>query len=843
MPVLRLGGGAIEYRDGSCLRWLSVEFEDDEVMNSRALTNKIAVSLIFALWASPAGAVTTEFWQEHQPEEFEKGKCDGTVISSLGRVLLGRAETEVIKPNDDVDFVNALAQGPDGPLYAATGPSGIVYRIAGGKTETLCKIEGESNLFSLLVAADGSLLVGTGGEVGRIYRVTKDGQVSLWFDPTRTVPVKQATSKEAAKGAESAPSPERVKAAPATAPVAGSGGAKGTTTTSAPATTTTATTTSATTTAAAVGVHYIWAMARGAAGQVYAATGPEGMLLEIDRTGKACRVLFDSKETNLLSLVIGREGQLYSGSDKKGLIYRIDPKVPRAYVLYDTGESDVSALALDAAGNLYAGTAAPSGARPGRTAKPKPSGTPGTTTTSAPTQRTRSGPPRTTRTMARPTPSAAGTPVAPPEAKTAGNAVYRITPDGMVTEVFREPVMILSLAEADGVLYLGTGNEGRVYEVRPDREEQIPLAKLKDSQVTSVLRASDGRLYLGTSNRGRVLWLSQGYAPNGTFVSQVLDAKQIARWGRMLWEGDLPKGTRLTVATRSGNVSDPEEGTWETWSAEFDARQNTQIPSPSARFLQYRLTLTSSDAKQTPLVRRVKLARQLNNLPPKVTSLEISNPMRVQQAAAAGGMPGMPSGEGEGEVQRPLPPGTTPSTRIIKWKASDPDGDQLIYDLYFRQAGTQRWILLKEDIKPSEFKWETNKVGDGPYEIRVVAKDSPSNPPQTALTSDRISDPVVIDNTPPEVGPVSCRKLGKGKVRIHAVLADKQTPITAAHYALDSHDDWVAVLAEDDLFDSTRETISFELEELKAGEHVVTIRARDEQQNLGFASIVVNVEE
>jgi hypothetical protein len=820
---------------------LSVEFEDDKVMNSRALASRIAISLTFALWASPAGAVTTEFWQEHQPEEFEKGKCEGTVISSLGRVLLGRAETEVIKPNDEVDFVNALAQGPDGTIYAATGPSGIVYRIAGTKTAILCKIEGESNLFSLLIAADGSVLVGTGGAVGRIYRVTKDGQVSLWFDPIRTVPVKQATTTEAGKRPGSVPSSKRAGPATVTAPVTRSVEAERTTTTSAPATTTAVTTT----TAASVGVHYIWAMARSAAGEVYAATGPEGMLLEIARTGKACRVVFDSKETNLLSLVIGREGQLYSGSDKKGLIYRIDPKVPRAYVLYDTGEADVSALALDAAGNLYAGTASPSAARPGRTAKPKPSGTPGTTTTSAPAQKPRSGPPRTGRPMARPMPSAAGTPVAPPEVKATGNAVYRITPDGMVTEVFREPVMILSLVEADGVLYLGTGNEGRVYEVRPDREEQIPLAKLNDSQVTSILRANDGRLYLGTSNRGRVLWLSQGYAPKGTFVSQVLDAKQIARWGRMLWEGDLPKGTGLTAATRSGNVSDPEEGTWEPWSAEFDARSNAQIPSPSARFLQYRLTLSSTDAKQTPLVRRVKLARQLNNLPPKVTSLDISQPMRVQQAAAPGmpGMGGMPSGEGEGEVQRPLPPGTTLSTRIIKWKASDPDGDQLIYDLYFRQAGTQRWILLKEDIKPSEFKWETSKVGDGPYEIRVVAKDSPSNPPQTALTSDRVSDPVVIDNSPPEVGPVTCRKLGKGRVRVHAVLTDKQTPITAAHYALDSHDDWVAVLAEDDLFDSTRETISFELEDLKAGEHVVTIRARDEQQNHGFASIVINVEE
>jgi len=612
-----------------------------------------------------------------------------------------------------------------------------------------------------------------------------------------------------------------------------------------PGTTTTTVSAPATmpTTAEAVGINYIWAMARGAGGEVYAATGPQGMLVEIAPTGQSARVVFDSKETNLLSLAIGRDGQLYSGSDKKGLIYRIDPKARRTFVLYDTGEADVSAIALDAAGNVYAATASPSGARPGKAAKPKPAGLPGTATTTAPVQQSKGGTSQVTRSVGQPVPSPAGPPGAPSEGKTQGNAVYRIAPDGMVTEVFREPVMILSMVEADGALFLGTGNEGRVYEVRPDREEQIALVKVKDSQVTSILRANDGRIYLGTSNKGRLVRLSQGYAPKGTFVSQVFDAKQISRWGRMEWEGDLPKGTSLTMATRSGNVADPEEGTWEPWSAEFDARQGAQIRSFSARFLQYRLTLSTSDPKQTPTVRTVKLAWQSNNVPPKVTSLEIAPPMRKTQQVAPPGMGGPPAGESEGEGPRPLPPGATPATRIIKWKAQDANGDQMVYDVYFRPLGLERWILLKENHKTTELRWETSKVADGPYEIRVVAKDLPNNPPQTALATDRISEPVVVDNTPPEIGPVSSKKTGKGKVRVDAVLTDKHSPILGTHYAVDSQEEWVAVLAEDDLFDSQRETISFEVDDLKPGEHIITIRARDDQENRGFGTVVVKVDE
>ena len=54
------------------------------------------IKLILALaciWpAQRAYSVTVETWKEEDPGAFEKGKCERTVISSLGRVLLGRDE-------------------------------------------------------------------------------------------------------------------------------------------------------------------------------------------------------------------------------------------------------------------------------------------------------------------------------------------------------------------------------------------------------------------------------------------------------------------------------------------------------------------------------------------------------------------------------------------------------------------------------------------------------------------------------------------------------------------------------------------------------------------------------
>src|SRR5204862_1934131 len=56
-----------------------------------------------------------------------------------------------------------------------------------------------------------------------------------------------------------------------------------------------------------------------------------------------------------------------------------------------------------------------------------------------------------------------------------GNAVYRIDPDGFVTEIFRQPLLVLSIVERNGTLIIATGGptEGQVFQVNPAPEETI----------------------------------------------------------------------------------------------------------------------------------------------------------------------------------------------------------------------------------------------------------------------------------------------------------------------------------------------------------------------------------
>ena len=85
------------------------------------------------------------------------------------------------------------------------------------------------------------------------------------------------------------------------------------------------------------------------------------------------------------------------------------------------------------------------------------------------------------------------------------------------------------------------------------------------------------------------------YPSSGTFTSSVFDASRTATWGTANWTATLPAGTTLTVMTRSGNTATPD-GTWSAWTA---VSSGGTVASPSGRYLQYSVVLTTTDPTQT----------------------------------------------------------------------------------------------------------------------------------------------------------------------------------------------------------------------------------------------------
>ena len=94
------------------------------------------------------------------------------------------------------------------------------------------------------------------------------------------------------------------------------------------------------------------------------------------------------------------------------------------------------------------------------------------------------------------------------------------------------------------------------------------------------------------------------YGSSCTFESRVLDGGNAgADWTTLTATSALPAGTAFTFETRSGNTPTPD-GSWSS----FAAVAGTTVISPTARYLQYRAGLSSSDPDQTPELRQIEIA-------------------------------------------------------------------------------------------------------------------------------------------------------------------------------------------------------------------------------------------
>lgn len=190
------------------------------------LTPRPAAVLLLAVFAAPCAlAQNTHLWTQSRYDEFEKGTPLGVAIASDGRLQVGPSVRERLttpstfvwsvattadgtaylgtaapatvlrvgkdgKPitlleSSDIS-VQCVRMGPDGALYAATLPSGKVYRLdphAAAKTDEskaavvfdAAKLDGEKNdtkhyIWDLTFDAQGRLYVATGAPAG-VWRV------------------------------------------------------------------------------------------------------------------------------------------------------------------------------------------------------------------------------------------------------------------------------------------------------------------------------------------------------------------------------------------------------------------------------------------------------------------------------------------------------------------------------------------------------------------------------------------------------------------------------------------------------------------------------------------------
>jgi len=758
------------------------------------------LNLVFLLVCLPAIALLLPFisraehtrqWRQTDFPDFQRGTAKGVAIRSDGKLLPSPKFDAFADPN--LAYLWELRMDSQGHLFAAGGSDAKVLRFDdAGKATTVFE---SSELAAQAIAFDSkdNLYVGTSPD-GKVYKVTPGGQKSVFFDPK---------------------------------------------------------------------TKYIWALAVDPQGSLFVATGDKGQVFVVTPDGKG-QVFYQSDERHARSLAFDSKGNLLIGTEPSGLILRVEvqrkaadaaPVAGASFVVYETNKSEVTSLVTDSSGNLYAASDGEKIAIQGA-----PRVLPGVPVqSSAPIGNTQG----VIVVQDQPVMSQQPAPY-PFPAVSGGAEVVKIAPDGSPETLWTsrdDLVYALGLTPA-GKLLLGTGDKGTIIELEGD-QIYSSVAKTASAEVTSFVAGPGGRIFAATANAGKVFSLGPGYESNGSFESNTFDAKIFSRWGRLTWWGE--NGVmQSTVAfyARSGNTSNPDNN-WSAWAGPYKASGADGVNCPPGRFVQWKAVFLDTNDAKPPTVSWVGLAYQPKNVAPVIDDVAVQDPgVRVVGYSA---QPGGPGTSQPVQLRNPHGPGANPSSspagadsasrtpkvevppqgyeekgyQAVLWSAHDDNDDDLLYSVYYRGEGETNWHLLKDKLVQKFYSWDTTSMPDGAYYLKIAVTDSPSNPPDQALSTERPSDRFEIANTPPRIEDLRA-DAGTATVRVSFAGVSSAGAIAEAQYSVDAGD-WQIVPPVGQLSDAPKESYRFEISGLAAGEHVVAVQVTDGFNNTTAAKVTFTI--
>jgi sugar lactone lactonase YvrE len=734
------------------------------------------------------GAATTATWEMNTYQDFLKGRFQGISLERDGRLTLAPKLETMFTSGQPTIW--SIARGSDGSIYAGTGHRGRVYQITPSGANNLIWTADQPEVFAVAVDPAGVLYAASSPD-GKVYRIEK-GKATEFFAPQ---------------------------------------------------------------------AKYIWALAFGNDGSLYVGAGNPGNIYRVDKTGQA-ETYYETGQSHVTALAFDPHNNLLAGTEPNGILYRISAK-DKAFVLYNASLPEIRSIVAMPDGTIYA--AALGGSIANRNG-------PLTTSLSSPMSVTVTAP-TTSITVTESADTQAESEIKPkadapraasgqlvqqlgtsPLAEIPGvdkSAVYKINPDDTVETLWSSKeenvYSLVARSAAPGakqsgdLLYFATDAQGRLYRLGADRKATL-MVETNEGEATRLLESPDG-LVAATGDMGKLFRLADAAGASGSYESPVHDSGSVARWGRISWRVSSGiSGGKVQVATRSGNSARPDK-TWSDWSEPLSDAQNSLIRSPNARYIQWRASLEGPGAA----IENVSLAYLPQNNPPVIRSISVSTQSSAQKSAPASSSTAAAYSITVTDTGETSTPAGTPTQTLthgsgsqiqVTWQADDPDGDRLLYSLYFRGEDEKEWKLLRANIVENSLLLDGDVLADGRYYFRVIASDQLSNAANVARTDELVSSPVLIDNTPPVIT-LSAPRRSNEHLEVDADVQDQTSPLRRFEYSLDAGP-WTPVEAADGVTDSPREQYHITIERLRAGEHLLVVRAYDTANNAGLAKVVIH---
>lgn len=534
--------------------------------------------------------------------------------------------------------------------------------------------------------------------------------------------------------------------------------------------------------------NYIWAILPWGSNDLMVATGNAGKLYRVKSNGEAS-LFVDTEASHISGLIPLEGGELLATTEGPGRLLKINARGD-IEVLYEAGQPEVRSPCRDEDGAIYFV-------------------------------------------------------VNPAKADKVRGQVMRLSPTGAVEKLWEA---LSGYAydlhiDAQQNLWVSTGggkDSGTVVRIQVDAPDQwTEVVRLPEPQITSMSMSGGVPVWVGTGGLGRVYALEASEAPQGVVHSTIEDAGSNARWGSLsLAPGPSPNSVR--AFTRSGNTRDPDK-TWSEWQRVPLEGIRGLVPSPAARFLQWKLELGSAASE----VSEVDVVYLPANRPPRIQNLSVSElgaPLERGLDRASlnpvgqslpGGLriefqPGAGNGRNDRESANDAEASWVRRFRSVTWKGTDPNKDKLKYDLSLKASGESRWNAVARDLTGPPWVWDSATVPDGWYQVQVEANDGEENQSEQTLRARRSSEPFLVDNTPPEFSSLNF----EGN-QITGTVSDKMSTIKLIEYSLDG-ETWRRVFPEDGIPDMSRESFKIEVPtSLESGNYTLVVRAFDVAGNLG----------
>lgn len=737
--------------------------------------SSFAVFVILAVCAS-ALAVSPVFWEITKQEDVIKGDARGVSIADNGTISLAPSFALVYDTKEA--YIWSSATDSAGNIYLGTGHDGKVFKVSPNGEGRLLYDAAELDVTALATDPQGNLYAGTSPE-GKVYKITADGKESVFYDPTDK---------------------------------------------------------------------YIWSLAYDpATSTLYAGTGDKGVIYKIDATGKAT-VLVDTNETNIVSLALDKNGNVLAGTDPSGLLLRIFPN-GKLFALLDSPMQEIHNLAVATDGSIYAlGVSAQASASQRSTA----AGVSSTTSLSTEGVITISTGDDQDEPVQVSGMSSSGQGQSRNKTDGAKSALFRVLPDGGSEVYWRSPDTVgFGLKPLpDGRVLVGTGSKGRIYQIGADRSHTL-LIQSPEDQTSTIISVGDN-LYATSSNLGRLYRVGRDSVAEGTYVSPVRDTKFAGQWGVVTWRGSAG----VELQTRSGNTETPD-ATWSDWSPGYRNASGDQITSPRARFIQWRAALRSTPAGPASTGRAadgskaggaqlqsVVVAYLPRNQAPDISSVSVLSPgvafqempIAVDPSIASSGLDPQLFG-----IAMNVPPRRffQKGARTLTWQAADQNDDTLGYKVFYRTLGDTEWHSLAENLSQSYYTIDGNRLPDGTYLFKIVASDEPSNTHELALTDEKITDAIEIDNSPPSIK-VTGPTIAGQTAEVLFDATDSTSRIVRGEYSVDGGT-WQLIFPMDGIADSAHESFKVKVKFDKPGEHLIAFRCADSSSNVGTAKVTATV--